>query len=62
MTNLIDKQMAIDKFESWLKVEGYSECELNIINAVLYELRSMPSAHSETCEGVMMRVFFAEWR
>ena len=56
MNDLISRQMAIDKFESWLKVDGYSEGELNIIKAVLYELRSMPSAHSETCEEVMMRV------
>lgn len=46
-TDLIDRQAAIDKFEPWLKVEGCSEGELNMLKAVLYELRFMPSAHQE---------------
>jgi len=43
----IDRQSAIDKFEPWLKVEGYSEGERNMIKDVLYELTVMPSAQSE---------------
>ena len=50
--NLIDRQKAIDKFEPWLKVEGYSEGERNMLKAVLYELTVMPSAQPEiiTCK------------
>lgn len=44
MTDLIDRQVAIDKFEPWLKVRGYSEGELNMLKAVLYEIRFLPSA------------------
>lgn len=43
----IDRQSAIDKFEPWLKVEGYSEGERNMLKAVLYELTVMPSAQPE---------------
>ena len=43
MRDLIDRQAAIDKFEPWLKVKGYSEGELNMLKAVLYELKFMPS-------------------
>lgn len=45
--DLIDRQAAIDKFEPWLKVRGYSEGELNMLKAVLYELRFLPSAQPE---------------
>lgn len=44
MNDLISRQQAIDKFEPWLKVEGYSEGEHNMLRAVLYELIVMPSA------------------
>lgn len=43
----ISRQEAIAKFEPWLKVEGYSEGELNMLKAVLYELTVMPSAEPE---------------
>ena len=43
----ISRQAAIDKFEPWLKVQGYSEGELNMLKAVLYELRLFPSAQPE---------------
>ena len=46
--DLIDKQSAINKFEPWLKVEGYSEGERNMLKAVIYELRVMPPAQPET--------------
>lgn len=42
--DLISRKAAIAKFEPWLKVEGYSEGELNMLKAVLYELTVMPSA------------------
>ena len=44
MADLISRQAAIDKFEPWLKVKGYSEGELNMLKAVLYEITIMPSA------------------
>ena len=47
MNDLISRQQAIDKFEPWLKVEGYSEGEHNMLRAVLYELIVMPSAQPE---------------
>lgn len=43
----ISRQDAINKFEPWLKVEGYSEGELNMLKAVLYELTVMPSAQPQ---------------
>ena len=42
--DLISRQAALDKFEPWLKVKGYSEGELNMLKAVLYELKVMPPA------------------
>lgn len=47
MDDLISRQAAIAKFEPWLKVDGYSEGELNMLKAVLYELRSLPSAQPD---------------
>ena len=44
MADLIDRQKIKARFEPWLKVKGYSEGELNIIRAVLYEITIMPSA------------------
>lgn len=44
---MIERQIIINELESWLKVEGYSEGELNIIKAVLYELENAPSAQPE---------------
>lgn len=48
--DLISRQTAIEKFEPWLRVEGYSEGELNMLKAVLYELRFLPSAQPITEE------------
>ena len=45
--DLISRQKALDMFEPWLKVQGYSEGELNMLKAVLYELKIMPSAQPE---------------
>lgn len=50
MKDLIERQDIIKELESWLKVEGYSEGELNIIKAVLYELQSLPSAQPDLNE------------
>jgi hypothetical protein len=43
MADLIDRQKIKAKFEPWLKVKGYSEGELNMLKAVLYEITIMPS-------------------
>lgn len=49
----ISRAAAIDKFEPWLKVDGYSEGELNMLKAVLYELRVMPPAQPETAKRIV---------
>ena len=54
MTDLIDRQKIKAKFEPWLNVKGYSEGELNIIRAVLYEITIMPSAQPE-CDDTVSR-------
>ena len=43
MDDLIDRQAALDIFKPWLDVKGYSEGELNMLRAVIYELETMPS-------------------
>lgn len=48
--DLISRQAEIAKFEPWLKVEGYSEGELNMLKAVLYEITVMPPAQPELIE------------
>ncbi len=54
MTDLIDRRKIKARFEPWLKVQGYSEGELNMLKAVLYEITVMPSAerhgHWVLCE------------
>lgn len=55
MNDLISRQDAINKFEPWLKVEGYSEGELNMLKAILYELTVMPSAQPDLLDdGTLM--------
>lgn len=54
MADLIDRQKIKARFEPWLKVKGYSEGELNIIRAVLYEITIMPSAQPE-CDDTVSR-------
>lgn len=51
--DLISRRAAIDRFEPWLKVDGYSEGELNMLKAVLYELRVMPPAQPETAKRIV---------
>lgn len=43
MADLIDRQKIKAIFEPWLKVKDYSEGELNMLKAVLYEITIMPS-------------------
>lgn len=47
MADLIDRQKIKARFEQWLKVKDYSEGELNMLKAVLYEIEVMPSAEAE---------------
>ena len=47
-TDLISRQALLDKFEPWLKVKDYNDDELNMLKAVLYEIRFMRSAQPET--------------
>ena len=43
MADLVDRQKIKARFEPWLKVQGYSEGELNMLKAVIYEITIMPS-------------------
>ena len=47
MDDLISRQALLDKFEPWLKVKDYNDGELNMLNAILYEIRFMRSAQPE---------------
>lgn len=44
MDDLISRQAAIDKVEPWLKCDSYGWGERNVLKAVLYELRFLPTA------------------
>ena len=62
MSDYISRQAAIDKFEPWLKVEGYSEGERNMLKAILYELRLMPTADvAPVVHGRWKRVGDTAW-
>lgn len=41
MDELISRQTLLNKFEPWLKVKDYSDGELNMLKAILYEIRFM---------------------
>lgn len=43
MNDLISRKAALDIFKPWLDVKGYSEGELNMLRAVIYELETMSS-------------------
>ena len=47
MDDLISRQALLDKFEPWLKVKDYNDGELNMLKAILYEIRFMPPAQPE---------------
>lgn len=55
--DMIYRQAAIDRFEPWLKVKGYNEGELNMLKAVLYELKCLPSAQTERKTGRWREVY-----
>ena len=44
MSELIDREAAISKIEPWLYSEGRGESELNMLRAVIAELKSLPAA------------------
>lgn len=46
-TDLISRQALLDKFEPWLKVKDYNDGELNMLKAILYEIRFMRPAQHE---------------
>ena len=46
-TDCISRQALLDKFEPWLKVKDYNDGELNMLKAVLYEIRFMRPAQPE---------------
>ena len=48
MDDLISRQALLDKFEPWLKVKDYNDGELNMLKAILYEIRFMRSAQPDT--------------
>ena len=50
-TDCISRQAEIDAIEPWQNVKGYSEGELNMLRAVLYELRNLPPAQPEPKTG-----------
>lgn len=47
MADLIDRQKIKARLEPWLKVKDYSEGELNMLKAVLYEITVMPSVDTD---------------
>ena len=50
-TDCISRQALLDKFEPWLKVKDYNDGELNMLKAVLYEIRFMRPAQPEPKRG-----------
>ena len=46
-TDCISRQALLDKFEPWLKVNDYNDGELNMLKAVLYEIRFMRPVQPE---------------
>ena len=44
MSDLIDRKAAIRKIEPWLYSEGRGESEINMLRAVIAELKSLPAA------------------
>ena len=54
-TDCISRQALLDKFEPWLKVKDYNDGELNMLKAVLYEIRFMRPAQPELKKGRWIR-------
>ena len=59
MDDVISRQALLDKFEPWLKVKDYNDGELNMLKAILYEIRFMPSAQPEPLTDKEQRIFLA---
>ena len=53
--DLIDRQALLDKFEPWLKVKDYNDGELNMLKAILYEIRFMPPAQPKMGKWILDR-------
>ena len=53
-TDLISRQALLDKFEPWLKVKDYNDGELNMLKAILYEIRFMRSAEPKRGRWVLV--------
>ena len=51
--DLIDRQKAIGKIQTWLKHNGYSEGERNVMGCAIQMLESLPSAEpsADKCWG-----------
>ena len=62
MDDTISRRAAIDKFEPWLNVQGYSEGERNMLKAVLYELKFLPSAQTEVIRCKDCKYSDENWR
>ncbi len=54
-TDLISRQALLDKFEPWLKVKDYNDGELNMLKAILYEIRFMRSAQPKRGKWILDR-------
>lgn len=46
-SDCISRETLLAHFEPWLKVAGYSEGEMNMLRAVLYEVKIFPPAQPE---------------
>ena len=69
MSDLIDREAAISKIEPWLYSEGRGESELNMLRAVIAELKSLPAAPRWVrCEeppkedGWYMLCYLSKWK
>ena len=49
-TDLISRQALLDKFEPGLKVKDYNDGELNMLKAILYEIRFAPELSTNLAE------------
>ena len=49
--DFISRKAASEMFEPWLKVQGYSDGELNMLKAILYELKVMTAAKQDEEPG-----------
>ena len=61
-TDLISRQALLDKFEPWLKVKDYNDGELNMLKAILYEIRFMPSAQPEIIQCKDCKYWDTTWQ